>query len=496
MKILMVYPKYPLTFWSFKYAVKFISKKASFPPLGLLTVASLLPPGFECKLVDMNVSKLRDEDMEWADMVFISAMEVQKESVKEVVRRCHSFKKKIVAGGPLFTTQPYSIKGMDHLVLDEGETTLPMFLKDLSEGNLKRIYTSKIRPDISNMPLPKWSLVDRKKYATMLLQYSRGCPFNCEFCDIAYLNGKVPRTKSPDQVIRELQNLHEMGWRGSIFFVDDNFIGNIREVKKMLPQLIEWQKEHNYPFSFLTEASVNMSQDIELLELMSGANFNKVFLGIETPNMESLKECHKYQNIGMDMVHAVRTIQKHGMEVMGGFIVGFDSDNENIFENQIEFIQRTGIVTAMVGLLNAIPETPLWERLKREGRLHGEATGSNTDGTINFIPKMDKDELMMGYRRIITTIYSYREYYKRIDTFLRNYRPTYRSKLKMVDIKAFLRSLWRIGVLSGARFHYWKLLVKTLLLRRKAIPKAIEMAIIGLHFHRVARTLEKSHPSW
>jgi radical SAM superfamily enzyme YgiQ (UPF0313 family) len=440
----------------------------------------------------MNITKLKDKDIEWADMVFISAMEVQKESVRDVVERCHTYEKKIVAGGPLFTTQPYSIKGIDHLVLDEGEITLPTFLADLSSGKLKSVYSSKRRPDISSMPLPSWSLIDQKYYATMLLQYSRGCPFNCEFCDISFLNGRIPRTKSPDQMIRELQNLHDTNWRGTVFFVDDNFIGNRKEVKRMLPRLIEWQKAHKYPFTFLTEASVDLSDDSELLELMSKANFSKVFLGIETPNVESLKECNKHQNVSRDLAISVKTIQKYGMEVMGGFIVGFDNDPESIFQNQIDFIQSTGIVTAMVGLLNAIPETPLWERLKREGRLHGDSTGSNTDGTINFIPKMDLNKLMTGYRRIISTIYSHREYYKRIDTFLKNYNPGIGRRVKFVDLKAFLRSLWRIGIFSGARFHYWKLVVKTLAIRRRSFPRAIEMAIIGLHFQKVAKNVARS----
>ncbi|MFW3147031.1 MAG: B12-binding domain-containing radical SAM protein [Thermoplasmatota archaeon] len=492
MKILMVYPRYPNTFWSFKYAMKFIQKKASFPPLGLLTVASLLPEDHEVKLVDMNVKKLRDKDIKWADLVFLSAMEVQKESLKEVISRCRSMEKKIVAGGPLFTTQPHLIQGVDHLVLDEAETTIAPFLKDLSTGNLKSVYSSKKRPDMDKVPLPSWRLIDKKKYATMLVQYSRGCPFNCEFCDIAYLNGRYPRTKSPGQMIGELQSLYDNGWRKSVFFVDDNFIGNRKEVKRMLPLLIKWQKERKYPFTFLTEASVDLADDKELLELMSRANFNKVFLGIETPNTEGLKECNKLQNVTRNLESSVRTIQKHGMEVMGGFIVGFDSDPSSIFQSQIDFIQNTGIVTAMVGLLNAIPETPLWERLKGEGRLHGEATGSNTDGTINFIPKMDMEELMEGYRRIISTIYSPREYYKRIDTFLKHYNPTTRARIKMNDINAFLRSMWSIGMFSNARFHYWKLLVKTMALRRRSFPRAVELAIMGHHFHKVARVVARS----
>ncbi|MFW3145909.1 MAG: B12-binding domain-containing radical SAM protein [Thermoplasmatota archaeon] len=492
MKILMIYPKYPNTFWSFKYAVKYVNKKASFPPLGLLTVSSLLPDHFKIKLIDMNVEKLKEKDIEWADMVFISAMEVQKESVKEVVMRCKSKGKKIVAGGPLFTTQPNLIEGIDHLVLDEAEITLPPFIRDLNLGEMKKVYTSKVRPDINNVPIPSWTLINPNKYTTMLIQYSRGCPFNCDFCDISFLNGRIPRTKSPDQIIQELDRLFEMGWRKSVFFVDDNFIGNKKEVKLMLPRLIRWQKEHGYPFTFLTEASMDLADDELLMDWMVEANFTKVFLGIETPNMESLRECNKVQNVARDLVESVRSIQKRGMEVMGGFIVGFDNDTESIFQSQIDFIQETGIVTAMVGLLNAIPETTLWKRLKMENRLHGESSGSNTDGTINFIPAMEIDRLKDGYKHIISTIYSPREYYKRIDTFLKYYRPKSKVKFQYEYLRAFIQSLWRIGILSNSRFFYWKLLIKTLLIRKKSFPRAIELAITGHHLQKVTRIVVKS----
>jgi radical SAM superfamily enzyme YgiQ (UPF0313 family) len=491
-KILMVYPKYPNTFWSFKYAMRYIRKKASFPPLGLLTIASLLPDDFHVKLIDMNISKLTDQDIKWSDMVFLSAMEVQKDSLKEVIDRCVKLGRKTVAGGPLFTTRPDFIEGVDHLVLDEGETTLQNFLKDLESGQLKRIYSSKVRPDIHKVPVPSWSLIDHTKYASMLIQYSRGCPYNCEFCDIAYLNGRKPRTKSAGQVVREIESLYHIGWRKAVFFVDDNFIGNRKEVKRMLPYLIQWQRSHQFPFMFLTEASMDLSDDEELMKLMVEANFTKVFLGIETPNIDSLKECQKYQNVTRDLEASVRIIQHHGMEVMGGFIVGFDNDDESIFQNQIDFIQKTGIVTAMVGLLNAIPETPLWDRLKEEGRLHGEASGSNTDGTINFIPKMDIEHLKTGYKRIISTIYSPKEYYRRIDTFLKHYKPRRNGRIDITEIKAFVRSLWRIGLFSNARLYYWKLLIKTLVVRRRSFAKAMELAIMGHHFLKVAKKVTGS----
>jgi radical SAM superfamily enzyme YgiQ (UPF0313 family) len=288
MKVLFVYPEYPDTFWSFKYVLKFISKKAAFPPLGLLTVGAMLPEEWQKKLVDLDVESLKDDDIEWADMIFLSAMIVQKKSAQEIIDRCRIHGKKIVAGGPAFTTQHEEFTGVDHYVLNEVEVTLPLFLEDLRKGQLNKVYTSDKKPDITKTPLPLWSLINSDDYATMAIQYSRGCPFNCEFCDIVIMNGRVSRCKNPEQMQREFQALYDAGWRKSVFIVDDNFIGNKREVKRMLPGLVQWQKEHKYPFTLLTEASTDLANDEELMQMMSRANFFKVFLGLETPDMESL----------------------------------------------------------------------------------------------------------------------------------------------------------------------------------------------------------------
>ncbi|MFC1704923.1 B12-binding domain-containing radical SAM protein [Nanoarchaeota archaeon] len=358
MNILLVYPKYPDTFWSFKHILGFFSRKAAFPPLGLLTVASMLPSEWNKRLVDINVRGLTDEDLAWADVVFVSAMIVQMESAQKVISQAKAQGKKVVVGGPVFTTHPDAFEGIDHFVLNESEVTLPLFLEDFKRGEAKYKYTSSERPDITKTPVPMWSLIDFKNYVTMSLQYSRGCPFNCEFCDIVVMNGRIPRTKTADQFINEIRSLYDAGWRGSLFIVDDNFIGNKRILKEeILPRLIDWQKKHKYPFALLTEASTNLADDQELMSMMSAANFNKVFVGIESPNPDSLEECGKIQNSSRDLVGAVRAIQRHGMQVMGGFIVGFDSDTESVFDSQIKFIQKTGVVTAMVGLLNAIPGT-------------------------------------------------------------------------------------------------------------------------------------------
>jgi len=484
-----VYPKYPDTFWGFKNVLKFVSKKSAQPPLGLLTVSSMLPKKWNKKLIDLNVKELKDKHIEWADMIFISAMIVQSKNVQEIVNRCKNHNKKIVAGGPVFTTQHEKFKNIDHFIKNEAERTLPLFLKDLKKGNPKHIYTSKKRPDITKTPIPDWSLINLKNYASIPIQYSRGCPYNCEFCDIVFLNGRIPRTKTPKQMLNELQALYNKGWKSSVFIVDDNFIGNKANVKKMLPSIIEWQKKHKYPFTFSTEASVNLADDEELMDLMTTANFDKVFLGIETPNINSLKECSKIQNTTKKLEDSIKIIQKRGMQVMGGFIVGFDNDTETIFENQIKFIQKIGVATAMVGLLNAAPQTRLWHRLKAEGRLVKDISGENTDGTLNFIPKMGKEKLIKGYKEILSTIYSPKNYYKRINTLIKNYKPTTKNRFSKDKFNAFIRSTWRIGIFSRTRFLYWKLIIKTLFTKRKALPIAIELAIYFLHFEIVTKNV-------
>jgi len=489
LKILMIYPQYPDTFWSFRHALNIISKKAAYPPLGLLTVAAMLPDDWQKRLVDMNVTSLTDKDIQWADYVFISAMVVQQDSLKEVITRCNKFGTKIVAGGPLFTTgSEEEFGGIDHFVLNEAEVTLPPFLQDLEKGCARHIYTSEQRPDISQTPIPMWSLINMKKYSSMSLQYSRGCPFNCEFCDIIILNGHKPRTKVKEQVVAELETLYRRGWRGGVFIVDDNFIGNRRKLKdETLPSIIKWAKERKHPFVLNTEASINLADDEELMRLMVKAGFSTVFVGIETPNEESLVECNKNQNRNRDLVASVKKIQNYGLEVQGGFIVGFDSDPLSIFKSQINFIQRSGIVTAMVGLLNAPRGTRLYQRLKQENRLLKGFSGDNTDCSINFIPKMNYETLINGYKHILNTIYSPKQYYERVKTLLREYKPqgVRKGKLYFYHIKAFIKSIWILGIREKGRRYYWKLFVSTLLKRPRSFPLSISLAVYGYHFRKV-----------
>jgi radical SAM superfamily enzyme YgiQ (UPF0313 family) len=496
MKILLVYPRYPDTFWSFRHALKFLSKKASFPPLGLLTVAAMLPGEWEKRLVDLNVSSLSDENIKWADYVFLSAMVVQKDSAKEVIARCNSLKTRVVAGGPLFTTGYEEFEGVDHFVLGEAEATLQPFLADLAEGRPQPVYASNERPDISKTPIPMWSLINMKHYSAMSLQYSRGCPFDCDFCDIIVLNGHRPRTKDSQQTVDELEVLYRYGWRGSLFIVDDNFIGNKKKLKtETLPAMIEWSKKKKYPFTFFTEASINLADDEKLMELMAEAGFNRVFIGIETPNEDSLVECNKVQNRNRDLAAAVKKIQNHGFEVQGGFILGFDSDPASIFSKQIHFIQKTGIVTAMVGLLNAPNGTKLYKRLKKENRLLKDMSGDNTDFSINFVPKMKYETLVTGYKQVLDTIYSPRHYYERVVTFLKEYRPRKTagiSQLRFSHIAGLIKSLWFLGITNKGRRYFWRLLISTLLKHPRSFPLSISLSVSGFHFRKVTEGYNKT----
>jgi radical SAM superfamily enzyme YgiQ (UPF0313 family) len=341
---------------------------------------------------------------------------------------------------------------------------------------------------MTKTPLPMWELLNMKRYASLNVQYSRGCPFNCDFCDITLFHGRVPRTKTAGQVIQELDRIYSMGWRGNVFFVDDNFIGNKRKLKTdVLPSVIEWMDERRYPFSFITQASIELADDEELMTLMARAGFDAVFVGIETPSEEGLAECAKHQNKGRDMVATVKKIQRFGLQVHAGFIVGFDSDPHTIFERQIKFIQQSGITTAMVGLLNAFKGTRLYQRLEKENRLVKDITGDNTDCSINFVPKMDRDTLIDGYKKILAAIYSPKNYYARVKTFLREYRPIQRppARISLAQLAGFFRSAVRLGVIGKERFQYWKLLIWSLFRRPRLFPLASTLAVYGFHFRRI-----------
>jgi radical SAM superfamily enzyme YgiQ (UPF0313 family) len=487
MNILLISPKFPDTFWSFKYALKFIRKKAAYPPLGLLTVAGMLPDEYNKRLLDVNVDALCDGDLAWADIAFIGAMAIQRDSVKQIIARCREADLKVVAGGPLFTAEPEAFEEVDHLVLDEAELTLPSFLEDLKIGHLKKTYRASGFCDLHHTPSPTWDLINMKKYASMSIQFSRGCPFNCDFCNVTVLFGHIPRLKTAQQVIAELDQLYDAGWRGDIFFVDDNFIGNKRYLKaRLLPALIEWRKDKK-GCVFFTEASINLADDNELMELMAKAGFDSVFVGIESPNDESLTECQKIQNKNRNLLNDVKTMQRAGLQVQGGFIVGFDSDTPSTFQQLIDFIQNSGIVTAMVGLLQAPPGTRLFERLKKGNRLRATTiSGDNVDGTTNINPRMGLDQLMNGYRQVMGHIYSPRHYYRRVRVFLKEFgNSKTHTRIDLQRFLALFRTSIRLGILGKERFQYWYLMTWTLVRKPRLIPLTITLAIYGHHFRRI-----------
>jgi len=487
-KVLLINPEFPDTYWSFRHALPFEGKRCAFPPLGLLTVSALLPPSWERRLVDLNIESLKESDIEWADMVFATAMLVQKDSLRQVVKRCKAMGKRVVLGGPYVTSTREELPPADHLFRGEAETTLPEFVADLARGEAKAVYQAPERPALSITPIADFGLAKMKRYSAMSVQYSRGCPFSCEFCDIIEIYGRVPRTKSSQQILAEFDALYDLGWRGTLFIVDDNFIGNKKNVRQLMPELAKWQKDHNYPFSLLTESSLNLADDQALLASMRDAGFRRVFIGIETPVEESLHEAQKSQNRG-DLLDQVKTIQSYGMEVMAGFIVGFDNDPIDIFERQIDFIRKSAIPLAMVGLLNALPDTQLWKRLEREGRLLGEASGNNTVCTFNFKTRMDPALLIKGYQSIMQTIYSPREYYQRVlDSMKRTAQhfsePTHYSALSALT--TLTRVFLKLGVIDRERKEFWRFFTQALIKHRSRIADSLRLAAVGYHFRKLS----------
>ena len=492
-RILLIYPEIPQnTFWSYSYSLPFINKKSSIAPLGLITLASLFPPQYELKLIDMNVKALKDKDLKWADAVFISAMIVQKESFINVVERCKQYALIVVAGGPYPTSSCEEINGVDHFVLGEAENIFANFLLDLENGVASAKYQAKNRPDLTHTLIPRFDLLKMNSYGSMSVQYSRGCPFKCEFCDIWKVYGNKPRLKSASNLISELDTLYALGWQGAVFLVDDNFIGNKRRLKEelMLP-LIAWQKEREYPFRFFTEASINLADDDELLRYMQLSGFNEVFIGIETPSEQSLRETGKIQNLKNDIPTAVAKIQSYGMEVMGGFILGFDSDPDDIFNRMCTFINELAIPVAMVGILIALPGTQLYHRLEREGRIIKSTSGNNTHCLeTNFITHMDEIQLIEGYRKVLATIYDNRlkSYFDRCNRLLDNIgeQPLFNRKVHWKEIKMGIKSL-ACQPFTSYGYQYLKFLGHNLLKKNKNFAEAVRMGILGHHLHTITR---------
>ena len=495
--ILMVYPEFPATYWSYEHSLPFVGKKSLQPPLGLMTVAAMLPETYEVRLIDLNVStEGLQEGIRNADLVFLSAMLVQKESFREVVNLCREEGTTVVAGGPYPISSRETIEGVDHFVLDEAEITLPRFLADYEAGQPQTVYSSDgEKPDLCITPAPRFDIIDVNAYMMLSLQYSRGCPFNCEFCDIIEMFGRKVRAKSVDQFIHELDAVYESGFRGSLFIVDDNFIGNKRQVKTLLPKIAQWQQERDYPFKLSTEASINLAHDPELLKLMADSGFTMVFVGIETPDQDTLAQTQKSQNLNGSIVDDISTIQAAGIEVTGGFIVGFDTDKDDIFERQLEFIQEAGIPTAMVGMLTALPNTQLYRRLKAENRLTEESSGNNTHRlNLNFLPKMPVDKIITGYRNLLRKIFSPKLYFKRCMTLLEKkpVNPRFSKKLSKIEVKAFFTSLFR-QTFSRYGLRYILFLVRSFFNKKILFAEAVAMAVKGHHFFKITRKIMKQN---
>jgi radical SAM superfamily enzyme YgiQ (UPF0313 family) len=489
--LLMIYPEIPTTYWSFSYSLEHTRARSSYPPLGLLTVAALVPHHYEIRLVDMNVRTLSDDDIQWADLVFISAMIVQESSFNEAVIRCRKENRTIVAGGPYPSSSHDEIRGVDHFIINECEDTLHRFFQDYENGCADRCYSGDGYPDLAASPVPRFDLIDFRNYMSMTLQFSRGCPFNCEFCDIIEMFGRTPRTKTPEQFLNELNCLYDAGFRGSLFVVDDNFIGNKKRCKELLRSIIPWQRDKDYPFHLYTEASINLAEDDELMNLMIDAGFNMVFMGIETPSEESLAEANKTQNMNTGLLEAVRKIQEKGLEVSAGFIIGFDSDPENIFQLQYDFIKNAAIPMAMVGLLMALPDTQLSRRLGKEGRMLSRSVGNNTHSTeLNFITIMDREKLVRGYRDLLKKVYDPKNYFDRCSEFIERLprRKPFKTKSSLDDIMILLRFILK-QAFSGDRAHHFSFLGKIIFRHPGLFAEAARFAVMGDHLIRITRDL-------
>jgi radical SAM superfamily enzyme YgiQ (UPF0313 family) len=507
MNALLIYPEFPETFWSFKHALKFLGKRAAQPPLGLMTVAALLPEAWKKRLVDTNVEPLRDRDLAWADVVLLSGMHIQSESLLAIVERCRARGLRTVVGGPIASSVPAVELKADHVVIGEAESLIADLARELEQGTARPVYQADERPEMTTSPLPDLSLIKMKKYSTMLVQYSRGCPFNCEFCDIIEIYGRRPRTKAVAQVLAELDQLRAAGWRESVFIVDDNFIGNKARAKELLRALVEWRTQAGTGFDFITEASLNLADDTDLMQLMKDAGFKSVFLGIETPDESGLVASNKLQNTRRSLLDSVARIQSYGVEVMGGFILGFDTDKEDIFDRMVEFIQKSGIPIAMVGLLQAMPGTQLFRRLRSEGRIVDAGGGNNTFcDRLNFLPRMDSAKLVEGYREVMKRIYNCEAYYERVKLYLNRAHPKPPRRaagepakkqpreawMTRSNLRALVNSIVRQGVFGRHQWSYWKFLAEAATRYRRCFGAAMTLAVMGYHFQVMTQKLSKA----
>jgi radical SAM superfamily enzyme YgiQ (UPF0313 family) len=498
MNILLVYPEMPSTFWTMDHLMRMIGKRSSYPPVGLLTVAAMLPREWNTRLVDLNVQPLHDRDLAWADYVFLSAMNVQAASARDVIARCRAVGVKVVAGGTLFTHEYEAFPGVDHFVLNEAELTLPPFLADVAAGCPRPVYRSAEFADVQQAPVPRWELADRERYAYAIVQYSRGCPYQCDFCDVTALFGRRPRTKTPQQILAELDAIGDLGTFDMVLFADDNLIGNKKALKtELLPALIEWRRRVRPPIGFATQVTVNLADDSELMQLMLEAGFRNIFIGIETPDAASLVACKKQQNTRRDLLENIRRLHAAGFIVTGGFIVGFDTDQPDIFQRQVDFIQQSGIVIATMNLLKAPPGTELHERMQREGRL--VEPFDFDENRTNILPRMGADALYAGYDHVLRHVYDPAHVYQRALTFLDTGREPavatrFTGPLRRRDVATFFRIVYHLGLRSPERAYLWRLLWHTLTRHRDRLRMAFLFTVLIHQFRQMYERFQASAP--
>ena len=483
MRVLLVNPEFPDSYWSGRSALGFARRRSLLPPLGLLTVAALLPRDWECRLVDLNVEPLTDADLSRADVVLLTGMLVQRPSLHAVLERCRSLGRRTVVGGPAVTSLPGEFDAADHRVIGEGEDLVPRLAADLATGRARPIYREEEKPDLTMAPPPRYDLLRAGTYHQMSLQYSRGCPFTCEFCDIIVMYGRRPRTKTPAQVIAELEAIRRTGFAGDVFFVDDNFIGNKKAVREVLPAIAAWRRRTRPPIEFYTEASINLADDPGLVDLMTGAGFTAVFTGIETPSEAGLRETRKHQNLGRDLVAQVHGLMERGLDVWAGFILGFDSDGPECFDDMIRFIEKAAIPYAMVGMLSALPNTPLYRRLESEHRLRPEVPGDQF-GLSNVITRLPVGEMLAGYRKVLESLYRPEAFFQRCRENLARWRPAAGAVRPVVlrDLACAWRAVKGQGITGSYRAAYWKFLRWVLRRHPEKIGRALAQAAAGHHY--------------
>jgi radical SAM superfamily enzyme YgiQ (UPF0313 family) len=491
----MIWPRFPPSFWSFAAMLDLLREETIHPPLGLLTLAALCPKNWKLRLVDRSFEALLDRDILWADLVMVSGMSVQRDDIRQTLLRARALGKRTMIGGPYASSEPDTLLALaDHVVVGEPDEVFDRIAADLERGSAQRLYVIHDKPDVSKTPVPRFDLLKIEKYVSMAVQFSRGCPFQCEFCDIITIYGRKPRTKVPRQLLAELDALFELGWREQVFIVDDNFIGNHKRALELARSLEEWQVSHDYPFLFYTEASIDLAQRPELIEAMVRANFYYVFIGIESPSEQALSEAKKYQNLRHDQLESIRFIQSQGLWVSAGFIIGFDSDTEDIFERQRDFIERAAIPWAMAGFLQAPPTTPLYDRMLKQGRLLDKNPALNIFDPPNFRTLLPLPVLLQGLRETLVSLYSASAFYDRAYRSLVQWETREQQKATpypfLLALGVLVRSILRQGILSSYRRTYWKFLWQILRRWSRNPPKLVmgmTMLLSGHHFIKYAQ---------